>query len=307
MTGSLCVSGPFTLDKSFLRWCKQGCIQFVIAKPVLAVMTLAMDSAGVYKKDNWGLGHGFVYIQIVYNVSYTWALYALAIFYSSTETLLIPYNPVAKFVMVKLIVFVSFWQGLAISMLVSFGTMNDIDMASRLQASLICLEMAFAALLHLYAFPPSEYDKGVVAQGNADAMGNLGATVNIKDVLSDTYNNFSVSYREYELQGAPDGPDGGESPSSKKMPGRTVQRSYIISEEGIEMMSGPDGRVRGASMTGNLIDTPPPAAVAIGGGSEPDTPPSAKSNRGGNFKDCEIGEPDTPVVDAREDDDLSLL
>ena len=83
LTGSWCAGETFLLDKSFLRWCKQGCIQFVIAKPVLAIFTLVLDSQGVYGKDDWGFDKGFVYIQVIYNISYTWALYALAIFYSS--------------------------------------------------------------------------------------------------------------------------------------------------------------------------------------------------------------------------------
>ena len=231
MTGSCCIWTPFVLDKSFLRGCKQGAIQFVIAKPIIAAIILGLDLGGMYMKDHWGPQYGFVWVQVLYNISYSWALYALALFYQSTSTLLKPYSPVKKFVMVKLIVFVSFWQGLIISLLVSFGTVNDPGIASRLQGFLICIEMAFAAALHLYAFPVSEYSGAGVLHTNNSAISNLGQTINMADVVNDTVNNFTEQYREYEMQGHKDASE--KSPQHTE---RTVQRSYIISQEGIERL-----------------------------------------------------------------------
>ena len=54
---------------------------------------------------------GYLYITIIYNVSYTIALYGLFLFYSATKDLLTPFYPVLKFIAVKFIVFMSFWQG----------------------------------------------------------------------------------------------------------------------------------------------------------------------------------------------------
>jgi hypothetical protein len=38
------------------------------------------------------------------------ALYALALFYAACRDLLRPYNPVPKFIMIKSVVFLTYWQ-----------------------------------------------------------------------------------------------------------------------------------------------------------------------------------------------------
>jgi hypothetical protein len=47
---------------------------------------------------------------VVYNVTYSIALYALVLFYLGTHDLLAPYNPLLKFALVKSVVFLTFWQ-----------------------------------------------------------------------------------------------------------------------------------------------------------------------------------------------------
>ena len=54
---------------------------------------------------------GYLYIMILNNVSISLALYALFLFYFATKELLSPYDPVGKFLTVKSIIFLSFWQG----------------------------------------------------------------------------------------------------------------------------------------------------------------------------------------------------
>jgi hypothetical protein len=46
----------------------------------------------------------------VYNVTYTVALYALLLFYMGTHELLRPFRPLLKFVLVKSVVFMTYWQ-----------------------------------------------------------------------------------------------------------------------------------------------------------------------------------------------------
>ena len=55
--------------------------------------------------------YGYFYCQLTYNLSITVALYGLVLFYSSTKELLSKYQPVLKFVTIKTVVFLSFWQG----------------------------------------------------------------------------------------------------------------------------------------------------------------------------------------------------
>lgn len=56
--------------------------------------------------------HGYLYITIVYNISITLALYALVLFYTATKDILSAYDPKMKFLTVKSVIFLSFWQGM---------------------------------------------------------------------------------------------------------------------------------------------------------------------------------------------------
>ncbi len=52
----------------------------------------------------------YFYISIVYNVCYTVALMGLLLFWVGAEDPLKPYKPLLKFVTVKTVVFLTFWQ-----------------------------------------------------------------------------------------------------------------------------------------------------------------------------------------------------
>lgn len=54
---------------------------------------------------------GYLYITIIYNFSVSLALYALFLFFFATSDLLRPFEPVLKFLTIKSVIFLSFWQG----------------------------------------------------------------------------------------------------------------------------------------------------------------------------------------------------
>jgi len=54
---------------------------------------------------------GYLYITVIYNISISLALYALFMFYCATRHQLRPFDPVLKFLTVKSVVFLSYWQG----------------------------------------------------------------------------------------------------------------------------------------------------------------------------------------------------
>jgi hypothetical protein len=98
------------LNRRFIRRCKQGCLQFVILKPILVVITFILYAKGEYEDGNFSPNQSYLYITIIYTISYSMALYALALFYAACRDLLRPYNPVPKFIIIKSVVFLTYWQ-----------------------------------------------------------------------------------------------------------------------------------------------------------------------------------------------------
>ncbi|GBN24902.1 Transmembrane protein 184B [Araneus ventricosus] len=69
-----------------------------------------LQPLGKYSDGDWRPESGYLYITIIYNISVTLALYGLVLFYFATHELLSPYEPVWKFLTVKSVIFLSFWQ-----------------------------------------------------------------------------------------------------------------------------------------------------------------------------------------------------
>ena len=86
-----------------LRKCKQGTLQFVLVKPLMAFTGLIAALAGAYSDPTYQ-----ACVLLVYNVSYTLALYWLFVVYLATKSVIARHSPVAKFVAVKGIVFATY-------------------------------------------------------------------------------------------------------------------------------------------------------------------------------------------------------
>lgn len=82
----------------------------MILKPVLVAVTLILYAKGKYEDGNFSPNQSYLYLTIIYTISYTVALYALALFYLACKDLLQPFNPVPKFILIKSVVFLTYWQ-----------------------------------------------------------------------------------------------------------------------------------------------------------------------------------------------------
>ncbi|KAJ6798677.1 transmembrane protein 184B-like [Iris pallida] len=202
-----CCFPAIPLDGRFIRRCKQGCLQFVILKPILVAITFVLYAKGRYKDGNFSVNQGYLYITITYTISYTMALYALALFYVACRDLLRPYNPVPKFLMIKSVVFLTYWQGVLVFLAAKSGFIKNAEEAADFQNFILCIEMLAAAVGHFYAFPYKEY-AGANIGPSRGLTGSLAHAVKFNDFYHDTVHQFAPTYHEYVLYNNTEGDEG---------------------------------------------------------------------------------------------------
>lgn len=100
-------------------------LEYVQLKPILALVTLVLKLAGKYGDGQFESNTGYTYVSVVYNFSVTLSLYCLAMFWMCTTEDLRPFRPMPKFIVVKGLIFATFWQGLGVSILVKAGILKS--------------------------------------------------------------------------------------------------------------------------------------------------------------------------------------
>ncbi|KAG2121955.1 DUF300-domain-containing protein [Suillus clintonianus] len=201
------VSDPYT----FL-FIKRGILQYVQVKPVLAIASLIMKATGTYHEGDFRARSGYLYVSIVYNVSICLALYCLAVFWMCVSDDLKPFRPVPKFLCVKGILFFSFWQSIAVSTLVATGVISKLGpytdsehISLGLTDTLICVEMPFFAIAHMYAFSYRDFVKSSSSAKVHVARLRMGYAIRdafgLKDLAEDTKATLrgeGINYRAFE-------------------------------------------------------------------------------------------------------------
>ncbi|KAG7491929.1 hypothetical protein MATL_G00009610 [Megalops atlanticus] len=213
--GTCCLVG-MSYSIGFLRFCKQATLQFCVVKPVMAVITILLQVFGKYHDGDFNVTGGYLYITIIYNFSVSLALYALFLFYFATSDLLRPYEPVLKFLTIKSVIFLSFWQGMVLAILERCRVIPEAlviggrhvgagTVAAGWQNFIICIEMFFAAIALRYAFTFTVYQgkKNEKPDNNAPMQSissGLKETMNPHDMVQDAIHNFSPAYQQYTQQ-----------------------------------------------------------------------------------------------------------
>ncbi|KAL5066583.1 hypothetical protein RYX36_028320 [Vicia faba] len=172
---------PWKLDSRFFQIVKFGIVQYMIIKSFTAVLAVILEAFGVYCEGEFKLGCGYPYVAVVLNFSQSWALYCLVQFYTVTKEELAHIKPLAKFLTFKSIVFLTWWQGVAIALLYTFGLFKSpiaqgLHFKSSVQDFIICIEMGIASIVHLYVFPAKPYElMGERLSGSVSVLGDYSA------------------------------------------------------------------------------------------------------------------------------------
>eukprot|EP01112_Ceratiomyxa_fruticulosa_P016568 TRINITY_DN5031_c0_g1_i1.p1 TRINITY_DN5031_c0_g1~~TRINITY_DN5031_c0_g1_i1.p1 ORF type:complete len:494 (+),score=86.23 TRINITY_DN5031_c0_g1_i1:318-1799(+) len=206
-------------DEKFFKVCQQGMIQYVIIKPIVALWSIVLAAMGLYDDGVFRADRGYFYNTIIINVCVTVALYVVVIFYQSAADILSPYQPLLKFLCIKIVVFFCFWQSVMISVMVHFGWLPGVDgwdvgeVSVGLQNFLICFEMFIISLMHIKAFPAEQYRVQAMRQAPLlKRVDNVNVTATLKafanslaqgDMIRDTIDAFRWGGAKVDL-GKPD-------------------------------------------------------------------------------------------------------
>ena len=145
----------------FMLKCKYGVLQYVVSKALASIATACLEPFGFFNAGEISFTNAYAYIAFVINLSQMWALYCLVRFYHALhENLREPVNwrPLGKFLCIKLVVFFTWWQGVALAVLKHQGIIADMgqwdadDIANVLQDYLVCVEMFCFAIAHSFTF-----------------------------------------------------------------------------------------------------------------------------------------------------------
>ncbi|XP_055835790.1 protein LAZ1 homolog 1 [Solanum dulcamara] len=173
-----CFIREWYLGSDFYQAVKIGIVQYMILKMICALLAMVFHLFGIYGEGKFEWRYAYPYLAVVLNFSQTWALYCLVQFYSVTKNKLAPIKPLAKFLVFKSIVFLTWWQGIAVAFLLSFGTFKGSLaqlLKTRIQDYIICIEMGIAALVHLYVFPAKPYKRGERCVRNVAVLSDYAA------------------------------------------------------------------------------------------------------------------------------------
>ncbi|XP_058089729.1 protein LAZ1 homolog 1 [Magnolia sinica] len=183
-----CLLKEWYLGPDFYQAVKIGIVQYMILKMICALLAIIFQFFGIYGEGKFEWRYGYPYLAVVLNFSQTWALYCLIQFYTVTKEKLEPIKPLAKFLTFKSIVFLTWWQGVAIAFLFSMGAFKGSlaqELKTRIQGYIICIEMGVAAVVHLYVFPAKPYQRGERCIRNVAVMADyasLGAPPDPEEV-----------------------------------------------------------------------------------------------------------------------------
>ncbi|KAJ1832003.1 hypothetical protein LPJ63_003855 [Coemansia sp. RSA 2711] len=150
-----------------LKW---GILQYVILSPLDTLITIIAHANGVFCPDSMRPKYAHFWVAIIDFISISVAMYALVSLYRVIKEDIKDDRPLIKFIAIKAIVFLTFWEGFVISWLGSnnihvikgtkYWTKDNV--VDGLTALIICVEMVLFAALFIKAFPVTPYKR---AQG----------------------------------------------------------------------------------------------------------------------------------------------
>jgi hypothetical protein len=156
----MCFLPMFKLDRAFYVRCKRWVLQYALIKPLTAFIALATHPFGIYDETNLDFtSNVYAWCFLVCNFSISWSLWYLVVFHNEVERELHYCKPLLKFVCIKSIIFFSYWQTTALSIMLSMNMLytgsteeEQENVGQSIDEFLICLELLPICIMHHYGF-----------------------------------------------------------------------------------------------------------------------------------------------------------
>ncbi|KAI9924484.1 hypothetical protein MW887_007111 [Aspergillus wentii] len=145
----------------------------------MTIVAVITEHFNVYCEESNSPAFAHIWVVAVECVAVSIAMYCLIQFYVQVRDDISEYRPFLKILAIKLVIFLSFWQSIVITLLYSAGVIKAtkkiaaLDFKVGLPNLLISIEMALFAILHIWAFSWKPYSVGRVATAEVtDFYGN---------------------------------------------------------------------------------------------------------------------------------------
>ncbi|GAA6058754.1 hypothetical protein JCM10212_001870 [Sporobolomyces blumeae] len=147
----------------FLHALKWSVLQYSLIRPAISIIEIICQAYDVLCPTQYSVYFAEVYLDAADFVSITVALYGLIVFYALVKEQLAGKRPLAKFLCIKLVVMVLFYQTFVFGVLQSHGVIKATEfwtatnVADGLSALCTCCEMVLFSLGFMWAFNWREY------------------------------------------------------------------------------------------------------------------------------------------------------
>ncbi|KAL9189927.1 hypothetical protein ACHAXT_009602 [Thalassiosira profunda] len=241
--------------EAVLDQCQLYAMQFVLLRPITAIGWLVSNQ--LVQPDKFlDPTAPQMYITIMTNASIFFAFRGLVRFYHATRSNLAWCNPWPKFLCIKGVVFMTFWQKMMLGLIVNIGygdkfdTQEDAnDFIMQAQNFLICLEMLFSAVAHCFVFSPDEWSPGYrereERRKKETESRSFGDAVALGDFINDVKVVMASKKRRKRRKKLSQGLGSPSSMEEEEDEADTLDLSLAPSEEDLL----PDGSRRGSTVS----------------------------------------------------------
>ncbi|KAI5474436.1 hypothetical protein MNV49_003269 [Pseudohyphozyma bogoriensis] len=147
----------------FLHALKWSVLQYSLLRPLISIAGIITEAYGVLCPTQYSVYYAEVYLDSIDFVSISVALYGLIVFYALVKEQLAGKKPLTKFLSIKGIVMITFYQSFIFSVLEDYGVIKATEfwtatnVADGLQALCTCCEMVIFSIVFHFAFTANPY------------------------------------------------------------------------------------------------------------------------------------------------------